>query len=88
MQHALVALSGEGILGLGQIEGHCAIFHCYGVSRPDEKVFDCSDQSFRIHIQDNIYSSVMSDHSPIWDNEIIVPGAFSALATSNKRGQK
>jgi len=50
MQHALIALPGDGILGLCQIKCHRAIFHHDGVSRPDEKVFDCSDQSFRVHI--------------------------------------
>jgi len=41
----------DGILGLCQIKCHRAIFHHHGVSRPDEKVFDCSDQSFRVHIK-------------------------------------
>src|SRR2546430_7121175 len=50
MQHALIALPGDGILGLCQIKCHRAIFHHDGVSRADEKVFDCSDQSFRVHI--------------------------------------
>src|SRR6266550_5668921 len=39
-------------------------------------------------LQENIYSSVMSDHSLVWDNRITGSAAFSARMTSNKRGQE
>ena len=48
MQQALVALSGNGILGLGEIENHCAIFNDYGILSGNEKVFNCAYQGSRV----------------------------------------
>jgi hypothetical protein len=51
MQQALVAFSGDGILGLSEVENHCAVFNDYGIMGAHQKVFDRTHERFGSHCE-------------------------------------
>jgi len=51
MQQALIAFSGDGILGLSEVENHRAVFNDYGIVGAHQKVFDRAHEGFGSHCE-------------------------------------